>query len=64
MIQSRQQMQMVKESLNDGYCDISGTLGDLNLLGEFAALHQSLRMQTTAPKARWEKSDCSVPKVL
>lgn len=25
---------MVKESLNDGYCDISGNTGDLTLLGE------------------------------
>jgi len=34
LIQSRQQMQMVKETLNDGYCDISGNIGDLSLLGE------------------------------
>lgn len=31
-------MQIVKESLNDGYCDISGNLGDLTLLGELDIL--------------------------
>ena len=33
-IQSHQQMQMVKEKLSGGYCDISGTLGDLTRFGE------------------------------
>ena len=32
-------MQMVKETLNDGYCDISGNLGDLTLLGESGTLY-------------------------
>ena len=27
-------MQVVKESLNDGYCDISGNLSDLTLFSE------------------------------
>jgi hypothetical protein len=26
-------MQMVKESLDEGYCDISGRTGDLNYIG-------------------------------
>jgi len=35
LIQSRQQMRMVKETLNDdGYCDISGNIGDLTFLGD------------------------------
>ena len=38
LIQSRKQMQMVKETLNDGYCDISGNLGDFMLLGELDTL--------------------------
>ncbi|KAF9644423.1 hypothetical protein BDM02DRAFT_3272450 [Thelephora ganbajun] len=33
LIQSRKQMKMVKETFNDGYCDISGNIGDLTLLG-------------------------------
>jgi hypothetical protein len=46
-------MQMVKESLNDGYCDISGHLGDLTRLGELNSSCQSIRLPTTMPKARW-----------
>ncbi|EIW74063.1 hypothetical protein CONPUDRAFT_86046 [Coniophora puteana RWD-64-598 SS2] len=34
LIQNRKQMQMIKESLDDGYCDISGQVGDLKLVGE------------------------------
>ena len=32
-------MQMVKETLNDGYCDISGSIGDLTRQGESGALY-------------------------
>jgi len=39
LIQSRKQMQMVKETLNDGYCDISGNLGDLTLAGGSGTLY-------------------------
>ena len=39
LIQSRKQMQIVKETLNDGYCDISGNLGDLTLVGESGSLY-------------------------
>ncbi|KAI0077558.1 hypothetical protein K474DRAFT_1750473 [Panus rudis PR-1116 ss-1] len=35
MLQNRAQMQMVKEALNEGYCDISGRAGDLTLIGEY-----------------------------
>ena len=56
-------MQMVKESLNDGYCDISGLLGDLTRLGELNTLCQSLRLPTIVSKVRWGVSHCSVPRV-
>ena len=46
-------MQMVKESLTDGYCDISGILGDLTRLGELNTLcWQSPRLPTIVSKAR------------
>lgn len=35
-------MQIVKESLDDGYCDISGNLGDITCVGELNTLHQPL----------------------
>jgi hypothetical protein len=38
LIQNREQIRMVKESLNDSYCDISGNVGDLSLLGELGEL--------------------------
>ena len=56
-------MQMVKETLNDGYCDISGNLGDLTLQGELDTPYQSLRPQLIAPKAIWGKSDYIFPRV-
>ncbi|KAH9485292.1 hypothetical protein JR316_0002200 [Psilocybe cubensis] len=34
LLTNRQQMQRVKESLNDGYCDISGRKGDLHHIGQ------------------------------
>lgn len=33
LIRNREHMQMVKESLDEGYCDISGRTGDLNFIG-------------------------------
>lgn len=42
LIQNREQIQMVKESLNDSYCDISGNVGDLSLLGELCRLSVTL----------------------
>lgn len=33
LLRNREKMQQVKESLNEGYCDISGRAGDLNLIG-------------------------------
>ncbi|THH10017.1 hypothetical protein EW146_g8507 [Bondarzewia mesenterica] len=33
LLRNREQMQMVKESLNEGYCDVSGRAGDLDLVG-------------------------------
>jgi len=33
LVRNREQMQQVRESLNEGYCDISGRVGDLTLIG-------------------------------
>jgi hypothetical protein len=33
LLRNRDHMQMVKESLDEGYCDISGRVGDLDLVG-------------------------------
>lgn len=35
VVQTRQQMQMVKETQNEGYCDVSGHVGKLELIGTF-----------------------------
>ena len=34
VVQNKERMQVIKESLNDGYCDVSGQGGDLTLAGE------------------------------
>lgn len=33
LIRNREEMRQVKESLNEGYCDISGRVGDLHKIG-------------------------------
>jgi hypothetical protein len=55
-IQSLRQMKMIKESINDGYCDISGNIDDLSLRGKLGALSQSLRPQVTVSKVIWRGS--------
>ncbi|KAK7057384.1 hypothetical protein R3P38DRAFT_2840641 [Favolaschia claudopus] len=34
LLRNREQMQKVQEALNEGYCDISGRVGDLTIVGE------------------------------
>lgn len=34
LLRNREQMQTVKESLDEGYCDISGRAGDLDFVGQ------------------------------
>ncbi|EIW60639.1 uncharacterized protein TRAVEDRAFT_119941 [Trametes versicolor FP-101664 SS1] len=38
MLKNRRQMQMVKESLNEGYCDISGHPADMTLIGDMGGI--------------------------
>ncbi|KAH7915898.1 hypothetical protein BJ138DRAFT_824538 [Hygrophoropsis aurantiaca] len=38
LIHNRREMQMIKESLNDGYCDISGHVGELELVGQMGTV--------------------------
>ncbi|KAA1478156.1 hypothetical protein DENSPDRAFT_659742 [Dentipellis sp. KUC8613] len=38
LLRNREQMQMVKESLNEGYCDVSGQAGDLDLIGSMGSI--------------------------
>jgi hypothetical protein len=47
LLRNREQMQQVQESLNEGYCDISGRVGDLNVVGKESTL-----------KARNHRSSC------
>lgn len=36
IIRNREEMQTIRESLDDGYCDISGRVGDLALIGSLS----------------------------
>ena len=58
-------MQMVKESLNEGYCDISGHPTDMTVVGEYTAWSASVVgvQRLTMNQARWGASRSSLPKV-
>lgn len=36
LLRNREEMQMVRESLDEGYCDVTGRTGDLDLIGMFS----------------------------
>jgi hypothetical protein len=38
LLRNREEMQMVKESLDEGYCDVSGRAGDLDFVGTCSTL--------------------------
>jgi hypothetical protein len=37
LLNNRKRMEMVKESLNEGYCDVAGQVGQLEHLGKLGA---------------------------
>ncbi|KAJ7209538.1 hypothetical protein GGX14DRAFT_451864 [Mycena pura] len=49
LLRNREQMQQVKESLNEGYCDISGRVGDLNVVGEIGHIKIYLSQEVPDP---------------
>jgi hypothetical protein len=38
LLRNREEMQMVKESLEEGYCDVTGRTGDLDHVGKCSTL--------------------------
>lgn len=38
LLRNREEMQMVKESLDEGYCDVTGRTGDLDHVGACSTL--------------------------
>lgn len=55
LLRNRDQMQMVKESLDEGYCDISGRAGDLDFIGTISTIFRFTcpYMLTRNFQARW-----------
>jgi len=51
LLQNRQHMEMVKEALNEGYCDISGAAVDLALIGALP-WHDYLRLLSNLTRTR------------
>ncbi|KAF7376003.1 hypothetical protein MSAN_00015000 [Mycena sanguinolenta] len=49
LLKNREQMQQVQESLNEGYCDISGRVGDLNVVGEIGNIKVYLSQEVPEP---------------
>ncbi len=45
-------MQMVKESLDEGYCDVSGRTADLDLVGMCSALSYDLPIPLPTPNSQ------------
>ena len=54
VLQNRTHMEMVKESLNEGYCDISGRVGELNLIGGYFELSDLLITKSSLFVIRWD----------
>src|SRR5262245_10731622 len=49
LVQNRERMQIVRESLNEGYCDISGRVGDLVHVGSYLLIPVSLTVLMASP---------------
>ncbi|KAJ7675084.1 hypothetical protein B0H17DRAFT_1170632 [Mycena rosella] len=49
LLRNREQMQQVQESLNEGYCDISGRVGDLTVVGEIGNIKVYLSQEVPNP---------------
>ncbi|KAF7321474.1 hypothetical protein MKEN_00668100 [Mycena kentingensis (nom. inval.)] len=49
LLQNREQMQQVNESLNEGYCDISGRVGDLIAVGDISGVKVFVSQEVPDP---------------
>jgi hypothetical protein len=49
LLRNREAMQMVRESLDEGYCDVSGRAGDLDFVGRCSILSCDFRVSLWAP---------------
>jgi hypothetical protein len=55
LLRNREEMQMVKESLDEGYCDVTGKTGDLDHVGKRSTLSYDFfkSLTTSKPQAAW-----------
>jgi len=51
LLRNRDHMQMIKESLDEGYCDISGRTGDLDCIGEMGNVKVFVSRDVPQPKS-------------
>jgi len=51
LLRNRDHMQMIKESLDEGYCDISGRAGDLDYIGEMGNVKLFVSRDVPQPKS-------------
>ncbi|KAJ7078918.1 hypothetical protein B0H15DRAFT_859732 [Mycena belliarum] len=65
LLRNREQMKKVQESLNEGYCDISGRVGDLTAVGETRNIKVYVSQEVSNPhsfiQAKREPLDRFVP---
>ena len=53
LLKNREEMQMVKESLDEGYCDVTGRTGDLDLVGMCSTSSYDFLIPTSNPQVVW-----------
>lgn len=51
LLRNREQMQMVKESLDGGYCDVLGRTGDLDLVGNVGDIRVYAAQGQSSPRS-------------
>lgn len=60
LLHNRQQMSTVKESLNEGYCDVSGRVGDLTYVGSVRGVKVYVTGDVAAPHEFVQKKEAAI----
>jgi hypothetical protein len=64
LLHNREQMSQVKESLNEGYCDVSGRKGDLTHVGTVGGVKVYVSQEVPAPQDLIPKREASIGRFL
>ncbi|THH29159.1 hypothetical protein EUX98_g5023 [Antrodiella citrinella] len=64
VLQNHENMQVVKEALNEGYCDISGRTGNLKLLGEMGGIKIFASQEVQDPSSVLTNKDDTIARFI